>query len=268
MDPTHSDSTVRPQGLPADGRDRLKSPRNSGSWRTRVIAFVFATGVGCFAVAGMTRPATLKAIGHWLDVGQPARRVDAAWVLNGDSDMRAAAAATLIRDGHADRVVVTTVRSGVDESPTAIPVDAQVMAILQACGVADSQIERIDAQCLSTFDEALAVDRWLDEHPAATVAVVTNDYHTRRSRWVMDRATGGSERVCMFAAATNGFSAVNWWRNEDGFILYLGELLKFILYQCLYGRWLWYVAAIVIGTFAILLWRRSRHRLPRSTMLA
>lgn len=253
-----------------DGTRQTKSDPISAPWRKRWIASFIVIGLVFLAIGWLTRPATLRAIGHWLDVGQNAHPVSAAWVLNGDSDMRAAAAATLVRDGHTNRVVVTTVRSGVDESPTAIPVDAQVIAILNACGVADGQIERIDAQCLSTFDEAVAVNDWLDQHPGATVAIVTNDYHTRRSRWVMNRATGGSDRVWMFAAATDGFSADNWWQNEDGFILYLGELLKFVLYQCLYGRWWGYAAAIMLVAIgaAFGLRRVNRHRLPERRTLA
>jgi len=60
---------------------------------------------------------------------------------------------------------------------------------LRKMGVPESAIECFGGDVKSTRDEAYRVRRWLERHPARRLIVPTDPFHTRRVRFVFDRAT-------------------------------------------------------------------------------
>jgi uncharacterized SAM-binding protein YcdF (DUF218 family) len=187
---------------------------------------------------------TLTALGRWLDVGEQPDRSDYVMLLNGDFDTRPFEVADLYHRGKAARVLITSVN---DSQPGLGPSVHEVSRqILTRCGVPDARIDFLDSRCDSTFDEAKALEQFMTSHPEATFSVVTSDYHTRRSRWVLHNVLGSRmSQVRLVSARTDAFNATNWWRNEEGFVLYLAELLKSVFYFFCYGHGLAWVGAIV-----------------------
>jgi uncharacterized SAM-binding protein YcdF (DUF218 family) len=87
----------------------------------------------------------------------------------------------------------------------------------------------------STFDEAGSLARFLDAHPDATVAIVTDDYHTRRARRAFRKVLGDRARQLRFAATpVDGVAADNWWQTPAGFRTYVGETFKAGYYELRY----------------------------------
>ena len=87
----------------------------------------------------------------------------------------------------------------------------------------------------STADEARSLKRYLDVYPGRTVAVVTNDFHTRRARRIFRAELGDAAAdLPFFAAPTDGFDAHDWWRSEAGCTTYADEYLKLLAH--LVGR--------------------------------
>jgi uncharacterized SAM-binding protein YcdF (DUF218 family) len=66
--------------------------------------------------------------------------------------------------------------------------------------------------------------------------VVTNDYHTRRSRWVFARVLADRARqVSLVSAPTDEFPMDHWWRSQAGFVSITTEYLKLAFYAASYG---------------------------------
>jgi uncharacterized SAM-binding protein YcdF (DUF218 family) len=81
----------------------------------------------------------------------------------------------------------------------------------------------------STQDEADALRDFLTRDPAERVVVVTSDYHTRRSRWILRRRLADlSVDLRMDPAPGPAFDARSWWRSEGGAIITFQEYLKMV----------------------------------------
>lgn len=221
-------------------------PRFRSRWRRWVVTAIVLMAIGG-TTAWATAPRWLAAGGRWLDVGTTPQRADAAWILNGDLHSRPLEAALLYRNSTVPRIVVTSVRpieSLSDVNQTSRSERDEVIGILIAAGVDRGDIDVIDAKVTSTFDEAVAVGQWLADDPSRRVIVVTNDYHTRRTRWIFRQTLSNAQtrentppidRVALVSARGEGFGASNWWRHQDGFNLYLAEYIKFAVYFVWYG---------------------------------
>ncbi len=196
--------------------------------------------------------------GRWLNVGQPPQASDYAMVLNGDPETRPFAAADLYRQGIAKRILITSIRGKARQTAQPKPHEV-VRKILTRCGVRESDIDFVDSRCSSTFDEAKTLEVFLSSHPGVTVSVVTNEYHTRRTRWVFRRVLGSKmKQIRMVGAMTAEFNVSNWWKHEDGFVWYLSELFKFGFYWVRYGSgFVWMTATL--GLIGIGWWVRRRN---------
>ncbi len=174
-------------------------------------------------------PWLLPLAGRFLDVSEPPREVDDVMVLGGGADTRPFVAAALYKAGLAHRVLVPTVMASpdVDDGLTA-PEHEVMRQVLLKRGVPAEAIVLLPGDVNSTADEARSLKRYLDEHPGRRVAVVTNDYHTRRARHIFHTELGAE--LPFFAAPTDGYDAGDWWRSEEGCSLYLNEYLKMATY--------------------------------------
>ena len=152
------------------------------------------------------------------------------FLLNGAENVRPPHAARLWRRGVAPRVAIAreyspeSVRAGLYPNRTDVAV-----GMLRRHGVPDSAIVVLPfpGGVTSTQDEGRALRAYLERHPARRVTVVTSDYHTARARWTIRQELRGlGVEVRMAAAPEPGFGPRDWWRSEEGLILYLEEYLK------------------------------------------
>jgi len=113
-----------------------------------------------------------------------------------------------------------------------------VIGVLQTRGVSAEAIELLPTTVDSTRDEVEVLGTYLDTHATETVAVVTHDYHTRRTRMLLRTQLGDrANRVYFVAAPSDEFTQENWWRTEFGFLAYTSEILKLIVYAVRLDRW-------------------------------
>ena len=86
--------------------------------------------------------------------------------------------------------------------------------------------------------------RFLDAHPFASVLVVTDGYHTRRSRWAFRHVLGEqASQVALVSAPTDEFDINCWWRDQWGLAAVGAEYLKLAAYVVYYGHFLPWLAA-------------------------
>jgi uncharacterized SAM-binding protein YcdF (DUF218 family) len=71
----------------------------------------------------------------------------------------------------------------------------------------------------------------MEEHPSATVSVVTNGFHTRRARRLFARRVGERMRQVQFVGVPrDGVEPASWWRSRNGWVVYANEYVKLLYY--------------------------------------
>jgi uncharacterized SAM-binding protein YcdF (DUF218 family) len=235
------------------GRVREVAPLRSSSARRRPRRRWYAlvlTLAAVIALAGCRVP-LLRGLGRWLDVGERPRTIDCVMVLPGDLNARPFVAAAIYRAGLTHTVMTSRPVATPDiEEGTAIADDEITRRILLARGVKAEDIVLLDGDSHSTFDDAWALRRYLEKTGRHSVAIVTSDFHTRRSRWVFQRALGDlGQGLQMVSAPTDFYNAENWWQVEAGLIAYLSEYFKFAFYVVRYGEGLYWIlgASLLAG---------------------
>lgn len=180
------------------------------------------------------RAPLLTGAARLLTVRDPLARADLILVLGGERYTRPRHAAALYRRGVAPRVVLIREEGEPETRLGLYPNGTDVsVAVLRRFGVPDSAIvvHEPPEGAGSTLEEARALRDYLRESGARRVVVVTNDYHSRRARWVLRRETRDHPaQLRMAPVETLYFDETNWWRRERGLVTYLNEYIKLFFY--------------------------------------
>lgn len=228
--------------------------RRAGCGVVGLLVAAMAAGVVAFWPGAVLPP-----VARWLDVSEPPRACDYVLPLGGGYEGRPFGAAAYYRAGLAPRVLLTEVWL----DPATVGDRKQghelARAILLARGVKPEDIQLLPGTCFSTFDEAQRVRAFLEQHPQATVNVLTTSYHTRRTRWVFVRELGPAiARVHFTSVPTDEFSPDNWWHDDEGLTTYAKEYAKYAFYRLRYGRWEAATLAMLAAT--LILYGLARRR--------
>jgi uncharacterized SAM-binding protein YcdF (DUF218 family) len=230
--------------------------------RRRWLLLVVAGGLLLALYVG--RAKVLTAAANWLDVSEPPRKVEYLIVLNGRPETRAFAAAALIKGGWARSVILSTTvpMGGVKQGR--VSWHELDLCILRHEGISEKDVIVVPGNAETTFDEAVAVARYLESVPECRCMVLTDGPHTRRTRWVLAEVLGSKMRQCtMVSAPMDEFQADNWWRSETGFLFIVSEYLKLGFYSVRYGGYgygLAGCASLILVVWIILRRRGSRRK--------
>jgi len=199
-------------------------PRRLKRWR-----WLLALAVVVLIVL-LARSWWLPPMGRFLDISEPPSKVDAVMVLGGGVNTRPFVAAALVKTGRAQRVLLATIKPPYGAANDfGVPEHELSKKVLLARGVSAGQIVQLAGECNSTEDEAKALGRFLDSEPGLRVAVVTSNFHTRRTRLLLARVLGERmQQITFVAAPTDGFDAETWWQDEEGVVTYSTEYLKLL----------------------------------------
>ncbi len=224
----------------------------------RLLCGIFLLGV-LLALCVAMYPQWLRAMAHWLDVGTHPQRAEYVMVLNGGEDTRPFMAAALVKAGFARHVlIVRTPPTPVAEDEILPPTYEINRCVLLNRGVPASNITILPGAATTTFDEAMALAAFLADKPKTRVLVVTNEYHSRRSRWVFARTLADrADQVRFISAPSDQIPMDYWWRDEEGSVTIIPEYLKLIFYVVRYG----YLGYWLVACGALLLvahWIRRR----------
>lgn len=210
------------------------------------------------------RTPLLRAAAHWLDVGQAPTKADYVFVLPGNEQTRPFVAAALIKKQYAGGVLIpsnkttTEVLEGLE-----MPAQEKIKRAIVARGVEESKITLLDSATTSTWSDAEALANFLSSHPNSTVLIVTDHFHTRRSRWVFQQVVpNATSKLVYVSAPTDGWNQDNWWRSKAGIRFVTTEYLKFTFYLLRYGdltTWL----VLLTATLALVFWRLGLFRTSR-----
>jgi uncharacterized SAM-binding protein YcdF (DUF218 family) len=227
--------------------------------RCRRLSVGLLLGVVVLALCWAARSPLLRAAASWLDVGEPPQQADYIMLLNGGEESRPFAAAALVRAGWAPRVLVAETELSPAVLDGIIPPYHEInRQVLLRRGVAEANVAILPGAAATTYDEATALAAFLRDRPDARVLIVTNDCHTRRSRWVFARVLADrAHQVSFVSAPTDEFPIDGWWRSQLGFLSIVTEYLKLAFYAAVYGCLGYWLAAC--GVLALVAaWIRRR----------
>jgi len=203
----------------------------------------------------------LVAAHDWLDVGQPPVKTDYVYPLLGAFEERFFAAALLIKVGYADKGLIDNYVD--EEVRNQVPPEEIAAGIFDHFGVGPDRRETLETEVANTYDEMVALKRFLQDKPGVTVTVVTSATHTRRTRLAARAVLGRDfERARFYSAPIISYERQRWWRYGRGFWAVTGEYASLCGYGFLY-TWTPYgwlaVFAVLAATYGgYRVWRRRR----------
>ncbi|MCA9073900.1 MAG: YdcF family protein [Planctomycetaceae bacterium] len=180
----------------------------------------------------------------------------------GDETLRPLVGAALVKVGMAREVLVPATRVSADEKDgISQPTSEIVRRILLHRGIPEMKIVSLNCANRTTFDDARALAEFLESKPLDTVIVITNAFHTRRTRYIFREVLGSKADRLRFVAAPNpGFADDNWWQQRTGIRIVLSENIKLFFYFLRYGDFLiWVVGGGGLLTGGMWVWRRCKH---------
>lgn len=173
----------------------------------------------------------LSSAGEWLNVSKPLDQpVEYVYVLGGGPRTRPYSAAAIVKSGMAERILLPRPKPDSAAEKGVRPDEVEILrAVILQQGVDDRAIEELPTEVDSTIDEARQIKQFLVQRPQVRIALVTNDFHTRRTRSIFSEELGPlSSQVLLVGTPTDGFGPRNYWKFETGITTYASEYAKFL----------------------------------------
>src|SRR5699024_4739956 len=132
-----------------------------------------------------------------------------------DIQRRKSNAAELYQAGYADTVIMTPIGDRFSGE--------ELKSIGRHYGIDESDI-MVEEESDSTYTNAEESIKIMEEEGFDSALVVTNDYHTKRSRLAFDRVND-SDKTFIFINAMN-LSGERWYERENSGTIWLNEFVK------------------------------------------
>ena len=183
-----------------------------------LIALLFLAAF-CLLLYWARHPILRYAAESWV-VDEPAPHADAILLLGDDNFYadRATRAAELIRQGVAPLVVA----SGRRLRPSAGIVELMQHDLIER-GVPKEKILPFPQDADNTEEEAAALAKFCAERRFRSVILVTSNYHTRRARYIFEKAFPSSISVSVASARDGDFDPDRWWEKRKSEKLFVHE---------------------------------------------
>lgn len=181
-----------------------------------LITFLLATGLYLI----------LRSAGAFLIVADPLKHVDALVVLSGGDTDRVVEAAKLMKAGYARVLVITeTGESQGEISPPSASLRREAIRL----GVSADAILVTGQPASSTTEEAEAVLVLMEKRGFTSCIVVTDPFHSRRTRLVFrDTLHGRGISVRIHPVAGHWYRSSDWFFSREGWTITISEYAKLI----------------------------------------
>jgi uncharacterized SAM-binding protein YcdF (DUF218 family) len=184
------------------------------------------------------RSRILTGFADYLIIKDRLQPADAIVLLNGEYDSRPFRAGELYLQGLAPVIVVARAENTPAVDLGLVPNDTDIsVSVMEKLGVPPEKmiILPVPGGTTSTFDEAALVKQYVEANQVHRIILVTSAFHTRRARWIFQKAFAGLPVTLEMAAAPHiGFDQTNWWKNETGLITLNNEYIKLAYYLIKY----------------------------------
>ncbi|WP_075089202.1 YdcF family protein [Verrucomicrobium spinosum] len=164
----------------------------------RLVKLILVVAV-LLGVAWIFRESLLRTAARTWVVDDPVLKADAIVVLGGGRDWRPFTAADMYLAGQSTVVLVTQPEKSPSQNLLQQPSEAEInTTVLTKKGVPSTAIRPLGQNVTSTRDEALALRDWVIAHQAKDILIPTDPFHTRRARWIFQRALEEPAQLYMF----------------------------------------------------------------------
>ena len=184
------------------------------------------------------RSQILTGIAGYLVIDDKLQPADVIFLLNGDFNTRPFKAAELYKQGLAPVIVIARAENTPVVDLGLLPNETDIsVGVMEKLGVPAGKIIvlPIPQGVTSTFDEAETLKQYIEGHQVQRIILVTSAFHTRRARWIFNKALSGLPvKLEMAAVPYADFNQTNWWKNETGLITLGNEYVKLVYYNFKY----------------------------------
>jgi len=201
----------------------------------RASAALFLLVVACAAV-WYSRETLLRRLAELWVVSDTVGPADAIVIFGGGLEVRPFAAAAYYQKGLAKKILVSNVRVGKAETVGGMPSHTEWnRRVLLKLGVPEAAIETFGVSLSNSYQEAVALREWAISNHAHSIIVPTEQFPSRRVRWVVRHELAGAGIQVEVPALTGmGYSVSDWWRDEKGVVEFQNEVLKYVYYRFKY----------------------------------
>ena len=193
-------------------------------WNRRV-PVVFGPFSAVILIFCATHSFWLPGLYIFLDQSEAPRSADVIVLLGGSDNQRALYASQLYQEGFAPKVLI---------SGQSVKMNYIVNLVVES-GIPESAM-LINDQATSTYDEAQQVLAILESVGVQSAIIVTNRYHTRRSRATYLHVFQEHDISLNFVSPDDGIESATWWQSKYNAII-AEEYLKIPYYWLRYGIW-------------------------------
>ena len=178
----------------------------------------------------------LSAASRWWVVNSRIDKADAVVVLGGGLPQRPIEAARLYKAGMASIVVYTDVKTSMAAREELVkPETVLTRQLLLKEGVPESALVCVGHSVSNTYEECVAVRDWLKQSDARSLVIPTDEFHSRRVRWLFHKMLKfDGVRIEVEPVVNPDFASTNWWQNEAGVINFQNEIIKYGYYRLKY----------------------------------
>jgi uncharacterized SAM-binding protein YcdF (DUF218 family) len=179
------------------------------------------------AILFLVLPLTGWAVGAYLVTGDPLQPADAIVLLAGGDEQRLQSAVSLYQQRLAGTFLLTETGERVGDSR--VTMTEQTRLALIAAGVASDAIWVVPDPATSTFEEAGTVREALLDRKLRSAIIVTDPYHTRRTRLIYRRAFADSElQAIVRPVQGHWYRPSTWFLRPAGWQATILELVKLV----------------------------------------
>lgn len=176
----------------------------------------------------------MRGLAAYLVYQDQPEKSDVIIVLGGGGPVRAERAVELVRDGYAEKVLVTLPKEvgiGVVDGTLINMESLECQSVFYMNGIKDSQVQWSEEPFYSTYSEAQYIRHWLETHGYEKAIVVTGLFQSRRAKWTMDHFMEGSTILVRVVPAEDKYvTPENWWTHIEGIVTVENEIIKNVYY--------------------------------------
>ncbi|MBU0716348.1 MAG: YdcF family protein, partial [Verrucomicrobia bacterium] len=178
----------------------------------------------------------LPAIGHWFFVQTKITNAEAIVILAGGGPERLCHGMELYKRGLAPALWYTGDKPL--EARSDFMDSEQALNFASRHGVPKEKIKLLPST--STFEDGKSIAALIKERRINSIIIVTSWYHTRRAANVIKHSIADTNISVYISSSTNlPFTPDNWWRDEEGLVNVVNEIIKTVLYWQRYGLAPW-----------------------------
>lgn len=153
---------------------------------------------------------------------------DVIVVLSGNDDTRLKDTAALYHEGLSSSIILTN--TGRTYGEYNLPYNLYQIEQLRRMDVPEGAVHTVDFVARNTGQEATSIIEQMVNMSASSVIIVTDAWHTRRTRIIYNDTFSNTGFKVQYHAAGEGLDPYFWWLNPNGWKIVTGEYLRIIGY--------------------------------------